>query len=106
MGQLKIVYWFDIPGQVVVRNGRKNSRLRLSYRFANAIDRASNRIKKKGEDALFDPWHSIDQDFEGDINEQAELLVKRLEQEYTDEVLDKLIRASGKDLSLIVSENG
>ena len=106
MGQLKIVYWFDIPGQVVVRNGRKNIRLRLSQRFADAIDRASNRLKKKGEDALFDPWHSVGQDFEGDINEQAELLVKRLEHEYTAEVLDRLIRAAGKDESHIMKDKG
>lgn len=106
MAQLKIVYWFDIPGQVVVRNGRRNLRLRLSPRFAGAIDRASNRIKKRGEDALFDPWHAVDQKFEGDVNEQGELLVNRLEQEYTDEVLDRLIRAAGKDESRIVSDNG
>jgi hypothetical protein len=105
MAQLKTVYWFDIPGQVVVRKGRSNTRLRLSSRFAEAIDRASNRIKKRGEDALFDPWHSVDQRFDGEINEQAEMLVKKIEHEYTDEVLDRLIRAAGKDESRIMNNN-
>lgn len=97
MSQLKIVYWFDIPGQVVARKGRKNIRLRLSSRFAAAIERASYRLKKQGKDALFEPWHSVEQTFSGEVSEQAELLVDRLENEYSDEVLERLIRASGND---------
>ena len=97
MSKLKIEYWHDIPGQVVMRIGRRNERLRLSNRFSEAIDRASNRLKKRGEDALFDPWHSVDQAFQGNIQEQAQLLVKNIEESYNDEVLDRLIRASGID---------
>jgi len=99
MAKLKIVYWHDIPGQVVVRQGRGNTRYRLSRRFAKAIERASYRVKKQGKDALFDPWHSVEQSFSGDVTQQAEALVKRLEIEYSDSVLDKLIRARGKTLS-------
>ena len=80
-----------------MRIGRRNERLRLSNRFSEAIDRASNRLKKRGEDALFDPWHSVDQAFQGNIQEQAQLLVKNIEESYNDEVLDRLIRASGID---------
>lgn len=46
MPQLKIVYWRDIPGQVVIREGRRNTRLRLSPRFSKAIERAAYRLKK------------------------------------------------------------
>ncbi|MCP4077439.1 MAG: hypothetical protein GY744_14805 [Gammaproteobacteria bacterium] len=97
MAKLKIVYWHDIPAQVVMRIGRRNERFRLSYKFADAIDRASNRLKKRGEDALFDPWQTVEQAFQGNIQEQAQLLVKQLEENYNDEVLDRLIRASGVD---------
>ena len=97
MSKLKIVYWNDIPGRVVVREGRRSTRLRLPPRFMKAIERAAYRLKKQDKDAFFDPWHDVDQPFAGDIKEQAIILVRQLEEDYSDAVLDKLIRASGKD---------
>lgn len=97
MGKLKIVYWRDIPGQVVIREGRRSTRLRLPPRFMRAIERAGYRLKKIQQDALFEPWHDVTQSFDGDIREQAEQLVQQLEEQYTEEVLEALIRASGVD---------
>ena len=97
MAQLKIVYWHDIPGQVVFKEGRRNTRLRLSARFMKAIERAAYRLKKQNKDALFEPWHDIAQIINGDVKEQAQLLVRQIEEQYSEAVLDKLIRASGKD---------
>lgn len=97
MAKLKIVYWNDIPGQVVVREGRRSTRIRLAPRFLKAIERAAYRLKKKQKDAFFDPWRDVDQPFNGDIREQAKMLVLQLEEQYSEAVLDKLIRASGKD---------
>jgi hypothetical protein len=99
VAKLKIVYWNDIPGQVVVREGRRSTRIRLSPRFMKAIERASYRLKKQHKDAFFDPWHDVDQPFNGDIREQAKILVNQLEEQYSEAVLDKLIRASGIDKS-------
>jgi hypothetical protein len=97
VAKLKIVYWNDIPGQIVVREGRRSTRIRLSPRFMKAIERASYRLKKQNKDAFFDPWHDVDQPFDGDIREQAKILLRQLEEQYSEAVLDKLIRASGKD---------
>ena len=97
MAQLKIVYWRDIPGQVVIREGRRSTRLRLSPRFTRAIERAAYRLKKHDDNALFDPWHDVAQSFEGDVREEAQRLLRNLELQYTDEVLENLIRASGID---------
>ncbi len=97
MAQLKVVFWRDIPGQVVYRDGGRNRRLRLSPRFFRAIERATYRVRKTGEDALFDPWHDVTQPVEGDVREQAARLVQQLELEYTDEILDSLVRAQGLD---------
>jgi hypothetical protein len=99
VAKLKIVYWNDIPGQVVVRVGRRSTRLRLSARFMRAIERAAYRLKKQDKDAFFDPWHDVDQPYDGDVREQAKILVRRLEEQYSEAVLDKLIRARGKDES-------
>ena len=98
MAQLKIVYWRDIPGQVVIREGGRNTRLRLPLRFMKAIERAAYRLKKKQQDALFEPWHDVTQPVDGgDIKVQAQQLVQQLESHYTEEVLENLIRASGVD---------
>ncbi len=97
MAQLKVVFWRDIPGQVVYRDGGRNRRLRLSPRFFRAIERATYRLKKTGEDALFDPWHDVAQPVAGDVREQAAQLVRQLESDYTDDILDSLARSNGLD---------
>ena len=97
MAQLKIVYWRDIPGQVVIRKAGRSTRIRLSARFMKAIERAGYRLKKKQQDALFEPWHDVAQPFDGDVNLQARQLVQQLEEHYTEAVLETLIRASGVD---------
>ncbi|MDH3221134.1 MAG: virulence factor [Gammaproteobacteria bacterium] len=100
MAQLKIVYWRDIPGQVVIREGGRSTRLRLPPRFMRAIERAAYRLKKKQQDALFEPWHDVAQPVDGsDIRLQARQLVQQLETRYTEEALENLIRASGVDES-------
>ena len=103
MAKLKIVYWNDIPGQVVIHEAGRSTRLRLSPRFMKAIERAAYRLKKLDKDALFDPWRDVDQIFSGDTQEQAKKLVLQLEEQYSDVVLDKLIRARGKDESRVLS---
>ena len=99
MAQLKIVYWRDIPGRVVIRQGRRSTRLNLSPRFMHAIERAAYRLKKKEKDAMFEPWHDVDQPIDGDVQQQARSLLRHLEEHYTEDVLEKLIRASGVDES-------
>jgi hypothetical protein len=98
MAKLKIVFWRDIPGQVVVRDNRRSTRLRLSPKFIRAIERAAYRLKKCQKDVWFDPWHDVEQPYMGDINEQGRLLVEHIEQQYSESVLDQLSRASGKDI--------
>jgi len=97
VAQLKIIYWRDIPGRVVIREGRRSTRLRLSPRFMKAIERATYRLKKTQKDAMFEPWHDVAQPFSGDVTEEARQLVQQLEAHYTEEVLENLIRASGVD---------
>ena len=97
MAKLKIVFWRDIPGQVVIRKAGRSTRIRLPGRFMKAIERAAYRLKKKQQDALFEPWHDVTQPFNGDIKVEAKQLVQQLEERYTEEVLETLIRASGVD---------
>ena len=43
VGKLTIIYWRDIPAQVVGQQGRKRYKQVLEGRFAVAIDRAAMR---------------------------------------------------------------
>ncbi len=97
MAQLKVVYWRDIPGRIVIREGRRSMRLRLSSRFMKAIERAAYRLKKKQQNALLEPWRDVAQPRNGDVHQQAQALVRHIEEQYTEEVLETLIRASGLD---------
>ena len=55
MAKLICIYWRDIPAQVVVRAGRKNSvKKELAPRFAKAIDRAAMRAGRGSSDAYLE----------------------------------------------------
>ena len=41
MHDVIIVYWKDIPAQVIVGKGRRATKIQLSERFEQAIDRAA-----------------------------------------------------------------
>ena len=47
MPDLTIIYWRDIPAQVLAKQGRQRVRHKLSERFPKGIDRAAMRAKKK-----------------------------------------------------------
>jgi hypothetical protein len=51
-----VVFWRDIPAQVIVRQGRKTAKRELPVRFSEAIDRAAMRAKLTGTDAYLEQW--------------------------------------------------
>ena len=60
MGQLTIVYWRDIPSQVIARSGRANEKRMLPDRFQEAIDMAAMRDGASGSDAYLGDWRRTD----------------------------------------------
>jgi len=56
MAELVILYWRDIPAQVIVKAGRKSAKRQLPERFEQAIDRAAMRAKLTGSDAYLEQW--------------------------------------------------
>lgn len=56
MAQLTIVYWRDIPAQVIAGRGRGAVKLALPERFEQAIDRAAMRAGLTGSDAYIAEW--------------------------------------------------
>ena len=51
MVDVTVVYWRDIPAQVIVGKGRRGTKIQLSERFEQAIDRAAMKSGAAGTDA-------------------------------------------------------
>ena len=56
MAQLTIVYWRDIPAQVIVKAGRQSAKRQLTERFEKAIDRAAMRANLRDTDSYLAEW--------------------------------------------------
>ena len=96
MASLIIISWRDIPSQVVVKRGRETSKVMLSARFQEAVDRAAMRAGKGGSDAYIAEWtRSVPTPCGEDLQAEAAAAAAAIEARYTDEDLDRLIRAKG-----------
>lgn len=92
-----LIYWRDIPSQVIVQRGRKREKVLLSARFQKAIDRAAMRAGKGKSDAYLSEWRRESSSIESDaqLRDIAEQEAIRFEAEFSDEVLTQLIRNHG-----------
>jgi hypothetical protein len=96
MASLIIISWRDIPSQVVVKRGRETAKVLLSARFQEAVDRAAMRAGKGSSDAYIAEWQrSAPRPCGDDLQAEANAAAQAIEARYTDEELDRLIRAKG-----------
>jgi Virulence factor len=96
MASLSIIYWRDIPAQVVVRQGRETAKVQLSARFQEAVDRAAMRAGRGSSDAYIADWKRSDPRPCGDdLKAEAAAEAARIEATYTDAALEALIRSKG-----------
>jgi len=96
MASLIIVSWRDIPAQIIVKKGRNSAKVQLSKRFQEAIDRAAMRAGKGSSDAYLEDWkRSAPRECGDDIDAEAAAEAGRIEQAWSDEGLERLIRARG-----------
>jgi hypothetical protein len=92
-----LLYWRDIPAQVIVQRGRKREKAQLSLRFREAIDRAAVRAGKGSSDAYMSEWRreASTLDTTAELHEIAGQEVSRLESEFSDEQLSQMVRNHG-----------
>ncbi len=96
MAQLTIVYWRDIPAQVIVKAGRQAAKRQLSERFETAIDRAAMKAKLRDTDSYLAEWRRAAPVACGDeLEAEAEAAAGRLEQDYPEDRLARLVAAGG-----------
>ena len=97
MPDATIVYWRDIPAQVIVGKGRRGAKMPLPERFEQAIDRAAMKTGAAETDAYLAEWrkaapYSVD----GDPTEIAAAEAARLDAEYDQERIKQLIANDGR----------
>lgn len=96
MVDVTIVYWRDIPAQVIVGKGRRGAKVQLPERFEQAIDAAAMRTGAAETDAYLAEWrkaapYSVD----GDPQEVATAEAQRIESEYDRDRVRDLIKNDG-----------
>ena len=96
MAQMTVVYWRDIPAQVIVKAGRQSAKRQLSERFEKAIDRAAMKAKLRDTDSYLAEWRRAAPSAVGDdLEAEAEAAAARLEADYPDDRLAALVAAGG-----------
>jgi hypothetical protein len=97
MADLIILYWRDIPAQVIVRKGRANAKRELPLRFTEAIDMCAMRIGARDTDAYLAEWRKGDPLPVGDdLEAEADKALAAIDGEYTKEKLVALVKGGGR----------
>ncbi|WP_424970304.1 virulence factor [Dinoroseobacter sp. S76] len=96
MPDVTIVYWRDIPAQVIVGKGRRGAKKQLSERFEQAIDRCAMKVGAAGTDAYLAEWRkAAPYPVDGDQAEIAEAEAARIEAEFDTAAIKALIEKDG-----------
>ena len=96
MANLIIISWRDIPAQVIVKRGRETAKVQLSARFQEAVDRAAMRAGKGTSEAYLADWkRSEPRPCGEDLQAEASAEASRIEARFSNEDLERLIRAKG-----------
>ncbi len=96
MPEVTIVYWRDIPAQVIVGKGRRGAKRQLAERFEQAIDRAAMKAGAGETDAYLAEWRKgAPYEVEGEPAEIAEAEALRLETDYDAARIKALIDNDG-----------
>lgn len=96
MPDVTIVYWRDIPAQVIVGKGRRGSKIQLTERFEQAIDRCAMKVGARDTDSYLAEWRKADPyEVEGDPDDIVKSVAAQLEAEFDTARLKALIDADG-----------
>jgi hypothetical protein len=95
--KFQIVYWRDIPSQIIcVADGRRKSR-QLSPRFQDAIDRVAMSVGSSGTDEYLAEWRKSPwQDSDLELHELCAQKAEELESKFGPERLRALVANEGR----------
>ncbi|MDG1532572.1 MAG: virulence factor [Paracoccaceae bacterium] len=96
MPDVVIVYWRDIPAQVIVGKGRRAAKKTLPERFEQAIDRCAMKVGAKDADAYLADWRKAEPvKMDGEDTAILDSEVARLDAEYDQNRIKELIANEG-----------
>ena len=96
MPDVTIVFWRDIPAQVIVGKGRRGTKAPLPERFEQAIDRAAMKVGAADTDAYLSEWRkAAPYAVDGDPNDIVSAEAARIDVEYDQDRLKALIENDG-----------
>ena len=96
MPDVVVVFWRDIPAQVIVGKGRAASKVKLTERFEQAIDRCAMKIGARDADSYLAEWRkAAPYAVDGEQADVAASEAARLETEFDATRLKSLIDADG-----------
>lgn len=100
MAEITIVYWRDIPAQIIAGKGRRGVKKPLPERFEQAIDRCAMKIGAKDSDAYLAEWRKAPEgERPGDDTAAAEAELARIVAEYDAARITALIANNGWETS-------
>jgi len=98
MANCIIVYWRDIPAQVIIKKGRATAKRELSLRFTEAIDMCAMRTGAAETDDYLAEWRRADPvEVSDDLEAEADKAAAALEAAYDKERLVALVKGGGRD---------
>jgi hypothetical protein len=97
MATLTVIWWRDIPAQVLARDGRRASKVVLHPRFQVAIDKAASRAGKRAYNDYIEEWRKVARACGDDLEAEVTAESERLETEYDKHRLAALIQSGGID---------
>lgn len=89
--EVTVIYWRDIPAQVMSGQGRDAIRAKLPGRFQEAIDRAAARADLTGADDYTAQFHKTTAP-----GPSVQVVADQLDADYPDTVLNDLVKNHGR----------
>lgn len=96
MPDVTVVFWRDIPAQVIVGKGRRASKVQLPERFEKAIDRCAMKVGARDSEAYLADWRKAAPfAVAGDAADIATSEAAKLEKTYDQARINALIDRDG-----------
>ena len=96
MPEVTVLYWRDIPAQVIVGSGRRAAKMPLPERFEQAIDRCAMKVGATDQDAYTREWRKgAAYVVEGEAADVASGEAARLEAAFGPDAIKALIANDG-----------
>jgi len=104
LASITVIYWRDIPAQVVAEEGRGRNRqqakVEMPRRFALAIDEAAMRDGADSTDDYLAEWRKAEPEpCDADLAAAAEARARELDRQYDRDTLAALVANGGKAVS-------